>query len=311
MNTPRNVQAARMLLLAAALFSNMGSLGAKARPEYTKIDQPYVFFKALKGGKYPWMIKCHPGVNQWETVLCGTEDNGEARLVNGAADLAFLAPLSHSTKWGDANLEYKKEYTGYREAYLAIAFEAFFKSIGLMSDAEYKGTLLVDEYCEGLPMKIVVPDIEHFKAIKAYLLNKFNEKGIKPVDNANPETKPALLVEILDGGLLDADDKSFMNSYFDVVDTHDLHAKAFFESAQKMLNDIVYNTKDSKLVSEQMGEVLLRSMEKGMGKFEAEKMVVLALGFIVGTILIKYATEAIYSKAKGNLDHLVGRPART
>lgn len=297
----RNVQAVKMILLAAAVVSNcMGSLGAKSRPEYTKIDQPFVFFKAIKGGKYPWMIKCHPGINQWETVLCGTEENGQARVLKNTADLAFLSPLSHSMKWADSGLELRKEFSGYREAYGAIALEVMFKTIGLMPDSQYKGTLLVDEYVQGLPMKFVLADNEHFKALKAYLLNHFSHRGIQPTDAT--ELKPALFIEILDGSSLDSDDRSFLDSYFDVIDAQDQNAKAFFEGAQKTLNDALDKTKDSKLIGEKVGEVLLRSMEKGMGKFEAEKMLIMGVSFVVGGVVVKYVTDYISGKVKGGLD---------
>ena len=106
------------------------------------------------------------------------------------------------------------------------------------------------------------------------------------------------MLEILDGSQLGAEDIVFLESYFDVVDVHDHEAKVFFENAQKTLNDIIYNTKDSRLIGEKIGEVLLRGMEKAMGKFETDRMIVLALTFVVGTVLMKYVTDMIASKIK-------------
>src|SRR3972149_7936657 len=111
MNLVKRFQLLNVALVAA--FSVSGLAAATERPEFKKVDQPFVFFKALKGAKYPYMIKYQPAANELDMVLCGAlNEQGAPKLAKAAQDLETLIPLRNTMKFADSGTQMDKKYEG-------------------------------------------------------------------------------------------------------------------------------------------------------------------------------------------------------
>ena len=271
--TTKLLNAVKALLFAALCVS-----GLSAHVEFKRHDQAFVFFKAADGFKFPYMMVCNPALNQWNTVLCGTIKNGVPRLAKHAEDLENIIPMRNTIKFADSGTKIDKKYQGFREAYLAIALELALKSVGLMSNEGYTGKVLVDEYAAGLPMKWVLGSIEHFRAIKNYMLKAFDVTLL-------PSKKPLLMIEFLNGKAdFNKEDITFLNSFFEVLDSTDAEACAFFDRAEEKLADVMGATDKAKQVKEDIGEMFLNRIED-FSSLEAKK-VVLALSATAAVIFL-------------------------
>jgi hypothetical protein len=267
----KGLQMAKGVLLAALCM-----FGLNAHTEFKKLDQPFVFFKSADGFKFPYMMVCNPGLNQWNMVLCGTVKNGQPRLFKRAQDLENMLPLRSILKFADSGTQIDKKYRGFREANITILLELFFRSVGLISNDGYAGKVLIDEYKAGLPMKWVLGSIEHFRAIRNYMIKELSVLAT----TAFPLKKPLLMVEFLDGkSAFSDDDKRFLDTCFDLLDSNDAEACAFFERAQTKLGDVMDMTSSAKRVKESLGELFMNRVED-FSSLEANKMI-LATGAIV------------------------------
>jgi hypothetical protein len=284
--TMKGLRIAQGVLLAALCM-----VGLNAYPEFKRLDQPFVFFKAADGFKFPYMMVCNPGLNQWNMVLCGTVKDGTTKLAKHAEDLENLVPLRNTIKFADSGSQIDKKYPGYREAHLAVMLEIFFRAVGLIPQDGYAGTVLFDEYKAGLPIKVVFGSIEYFRAWRNYML-----KHLAAADPAIfPLKKPLLMMEFLDGKAnFNEDDLRFLHSCFAILDPTDVSACAFFDRAQAKLKDTMDLTDEAKFVKESLGELFMRKIEE-YHSLEAKKLVLsaAALGvFAVGASSIIKITEA-------------------
>lgn len=241
------------------------------RSEFITTDQPFVIFKAIKGGKYPFMFRCYPGLGQLDVVYFGTEKKSGIKFVKTPKELENLTPIRFSFKLADNTaVQVDKKYTGYRESYLGTGLESLFKAAGLYPAEGYKGTAIVDEYKAGLPMKWALCNTEAFKAFKKYILKGFNAANV-----VVPAVKPLLLVEIVDlQGGLDASDYEFLSTYFQLLDPKDPIAKKFFDGASKTVSSLSDKTKDAFVVGAGAGETILNALDsdKQLKGFEGAKI---------------------------------------
>lgn len=300
MNISKNFKIMSVFALAATIatasYAQSAVIPAEQdiRSEFITTDQPFVIFKAIKGGKYPFMFKCYPGMNQLDVVYFGTQKKSGVKFVKNPKELENLTPIRYSFKLADNTaVQVDKKYTGYREAYLGIGLENLFKATGLYPTAGYKGIALVDEYQAGLPMKWALCDVVAFKALKKYVL-----KGFDAANVIVPAVKPLLLLEIVNQeASLDASDYEFLNKYFDLLDPKDAIVKKFFDGATKTINSIADKAKDSLTVGAMVGETVLNALDgdKQIKGFEAEKirdaLLVIALGKL-GEIAFSAAKDA-------------------
>jgi hypothetical protein len=284
----------KIQLVSAIVMASMTVASAQqTRPEFVKTNQNFVYFNAVKGDKYPGMIKCNPAIHRFEVVLCGCEKEGSFGRVKTAQDLEFLAPLRHTTKLADSGLQIDKKLEGYREAYVGIVIEALLKASHLMPADGYKGDLLVEEYLAGMPMKWAVSSIEEFRGVKGYLIKKFMEHNVTV-----PSKKPLLLVEFLDNNpSYDDTDKEFLNTFFDVLDPLDPAVKAFFDQCQKSFGDMLDKTKDAKNTGESIGELLMRNMESVSGDFEGKKVAAMVIGSVTAMIVFEVIWKGVVGKS--------------
>jgi hypothetical protein len=266
-------------------------LGLTAHTEFERLDQPFVFFKAVDGFKFPYMMVCNPGLNQWNMVLCGTVKDGKTKLAKHAEDLENLAPLRSTIKFADSGSQIDKKYPGFRDANLAVMLEIFFRSVGLIPNEGYAGTVLLDEYKAGFPVKAVFGSIEYFRAWRNYML-----KNLAAADpSAFSLKKPLLMLEFLDDNAdFNEDDKHFLDTCFVLLDPTDASACAFFDRAQTKLKDVMDMTDKARFAKESIGELVMRRIEE-YHSLEAKKLALaaVALGvFAVGASSIIKITEA-------------------
>ncbi|MFA6262953.1 MAG: hypothetical protein WCW33_00415 [Candidatus Babeliales bacterium] len=278
-----------MRIAQGVLLAAVCMLGLNAYPEFKKIDQPFVFFKAADGFKFPYMMVCNPGLNQWNMVLCGTVKNGKTRLAKSAEDLENLVPLRNTIKFADNGSQIDKKYPGYRDANLAIMLEVFFRAVGLIPQDGYAGTVLFDEYKAGLPIKAVFGSIEYFRAWRNYMI-----KHLATADSSIfPLKKPLLMMEFLDGkATFNEDDLRFLRSCFVILDPTDASACAFFECAQSKLNDVMDMTDEARFVKESVGEMFMRKIED-FSSLEAKKVTLALSAAVAFYFLIAPVTDII------------------
>ncbi len=297
MNLVKRFQLLNIAVLA--VFSVSGLVAAE-RPELVKTDQAVVFFKALKGDKYPMLLKLSPAENKMTIILCGTKTaNGKVKLAKKACELRDMVAIRNSVKSADGctQTQIDKKYEGYREAYAAIALTKLLMFAGLYPAEGYNGTVLVDEYVQGLPMKIVLSNMKQFAALKAYLIANFKNSNVVPATQ-----KPLLLLEVLDKeAVLSDSDKAFLNTYFELLDPCNAAVKTFFDNAQKLQYDLMDKTKDAKVVAELFCEAQLRKMEELVSDFDTKKLA----GVL--TMLVAADIGTSLKKGTGVLGGIVGK----
>jgi hypothetical protein len=258
-----------------------GGVSAVVRPVFQKADQPVAWFK-YDGGKYPWVMVYHPGLERVTNILCGTKINGAPQPAASAADLQGLQALCCWTKYSEGNIQLEKVYRGYRESYAAKATERVLSALGFAPNATYKGTLLVDEYVAGMPQNWVLRS-EDVPYIVAYLRDNFIKAGIAPL-----AIKPVLLLEVIEAnGSVSAEDSAFLNTYFDVVTADDQEARAFFTKAGERKNDCFAATASAHTVGATVGESIMASTVDKFEKLEIKKLG----GVFLGGLMIALAPE--------------------
>jgi hypothetical protein len=277
MNFSKSFQALNVAVLAALVVGSVSA--ADVRQEFSKTDQPFVFFKALTGAKYPTLTKVDPAKNQLDVVLCGAQTkNGDVKLIKKAKEIKNMVAIRLTMNFAESCTKLDKRYEGIREAYGAIALFRLMKTVGILDSEVYKGTVLVDEYVQGLPMKIVLSNKEQFDALKTYLVTNFAEQSVVPA-----EQKPLLLLNILDKkAQLTDDDNAFLNEYFQVLDPCAAETKEFFENANKALFDMIDKTRDAKKVGESFGESVIGKLEEAAKDFDSKKIGSMMTAAIVG-----------------------------
>ncbi len=259
---------------------------------FSNIDQKVGFFKTT--GR-PWMIKYNPSVNTLTIINCGSIDHEDkdVKQVEKPADLENLTATRCITKFVDTNLQIARVYQGFRETYLEQLVEGLLKLTTLYPNRKYEGTLLVDEYREGIPMKWVFTNIDEFRAIKKYLLKAFEKFDIEP-----QAQKPLLYIQFdrINQEFSD-DDLAFLNTYYEVLNSKNPAAKVFFNDAQQAINDARSSTDSAKNILESSGEKLMRWAEETKYGIK-EKDIMLKVMFYVGLPML---TAYIYDKIKNEL----------
>jgi len=245
-------------------------------------DQSFAFFKTVEGGKYPWMTVCKPGLNEWDMFLLGRHDEeyNENCLVTASSHLENMVVLSSTITYVDGPIKIERKYQGYREPYAAQLLEKTLRLVGVMPSEHYKGTILVDEYNQGLPMKWVLAKTSDLTGLRKY----FEKQGVVPADQ-----KPLLLLQIANTKKSMSDvDQAFLNTYFTLLNPQDPAVRSFFADAQEYLSAAVSGGKDAKNICETMGENLFRKIidEKVEG-LEVKKLAGVGMGKLItlGTLL--------------------------
>lgn len=241
---------------------------------FNKVDQPFAIFKS-NGGKYSWMQFCSPAYNQCNMMLCTPKLND-------------LKPLRLFEKWADGGkgLQRDRKFQGYREPYIAQAFEAIFNALGLLTDTQYKGTVLVDEYNQGLPQKWVIR-YSDVKPLISYLTGKL------PSEVTDETQKPFLLLKLQGKGTLEDADLAFFEKYYNMLDEQDPAVIKFFDAANKTLSDLEQNTTDAKIVMDTMGDSFLRDLEGKTKEFDLKKLAVYFTGIVTTALVVKYLSGPV------------------
>jgi hypothetical protein len=220
------------------------------RPELTNFDQSFVYFKTM--GKYPSLTSYNPATNTLKNALCATLDSesSKVRAIKSGTDFENLVVVRSTDKIFDGGIQFDKKFEGYRDAKLALAIQAALTVAGLIpAESSYKGTVLVDEVTQGLPMRWVLNNNDELKGILSYLEKSITEPLAK---------KPVLVLDILTGNL-DEETAARLSNLFDVVDRNDAEASAFFNNARETLNGLPDGKLDYE--GESFGEAILRELE--------------------------------------------------
>jgi len=279
------------------------------REEFKKVDQSFMFFKTF--GKCPYAMHYDPAINQLSYTFLGCLDTKTENIVlpRKGAQLATLIPVRFTQKFLDANVQIDRKYSGYRETFIGKSLEGGLKALGVMSDHQFEGSFMINEYKNAVPMKWVLRDMTDLKGLITYLKAKFTEENIVPTK------KPLLLLEIVNNtNALDAADLEFLNTYFEILDPLDSNVKAFFSACQDTLNDAMDVSKDAKYVLESFSEMVLRDIEKGdqefKGKELAVKMVVLVAAAFTTALIVDVLTDLVIKPTREKIKNYISKPRR-
>lgn len=254
--------------------------------QFNTVGQPFLVLRYKEGWKYPVVMKGDPRCYRWDILLLGAHSDHykENRLVKKSRDLENLAVLRSIENYidGGYGIKIDKQYQGSREAYAAIMLEKLLNFVGLGSSAGYKGTILADEYNDGLPMRWVLGSASDVKGLSKY----FAKQDITPAAN-----KPLLLLQILDKkSELGKEELDFLNSYFTLLDPKSPAVKAFFDGAEEYLAESAGGSKDAKNVLETSSDTFFRTVvDKYAEGLDAKKLAGVAFGaaVFIGAALMK------------------------
>jgi len=266
-----------------------------------RMDQPFVYFKTM--GKYPIMSYCHPGIKELKNVLCGTENiGGSCSLVKKPTDLETLTVLRMMDIFSETSTQVDKKYAS-REAVISKALEAMFKVLHLMPRESYKGTVLVDELLQGLPMKWVLKNKEELHSLLAYINYKLSQTDQKPV------RKSLLALEFSKETELTESEIAELSVYFELAKLDDPEIIKFYATCDANLAFYLdYPAK--KYVAESIGESILREIEGDHNDFEFKKMTIKAVkwafALTAAAIFMDTIKPELTSKITKNLRLAIG-----
>jgi hypothetical protein len=277
--------------MTGAVMAGLLTSGASAvdRPVFHKMDQP-VAWLSYDDGKYLSVMTHYRGLERVTSVLCGTNVGGVPRPAKSGFELQWLQPLCSWTKYSEGNIQLEKFYRGWRESYVARATERLLRMVGFAPNATYKGTLLVDEYNQGLPQKWTLPSGD-VPFIVAYMRNQFSQANIAP-----SATKPVLLLELIDAnGTVSDDDSAFLNTYYDMAAIDDQDVHAFFTKADERKNDCFAATANAHTVGASVGEYIMAKTVDQLEKLELGKVGGLIVGLIASKLVYDYCKDPLTS----------------
>ncbi|MBY0353759.1 hypothetical protein K2W90_05325 [Candidatus Babeliales bacterium] len=305
-----------ILVMSAVLF--MGTLSAydiealmagrtlseESRKQFQTLDQQFCFFKTC--AEDPYMIVFHPGKNEITTIACGTLDKQQGpRRAKSAADFENLTVIRNTIIFADPGLKLDQKLRGYRKTIIGKFLDNLLKDISFLPDRKYDGTVLVDQYKVGMPMKWVLRDTKDFQAIKKYLEKHFGSMLI-------PAKKPLLVLEITNSkdplaierslGGLSQEDVDFLETYFELADPQDPEVVAYFKACQEIFMDTQHKFDSPKVVGRSFGEIVFDAIEKRSDDFK--------LVDYAGAIIATLATMVLFDSCKEALKSNIYDPVR-
>jgi hypothetical protein len=251
--------------------------------------QPILHFVAVDGMKYPTVYVHDPRIftiNEYSLVTTDPE-NGHCDLIKKPYEYETMTVARYKGRFYNAGLQVDQRFQGSREPILGIIFEEVFRDVGLLSSKEYSGTLLVDEYKIGMPMRWSFSSPAYLTAVRRYLEHAFKAKKIAPSEN-----KPLLKIELVKKqDAIDAIDLEFLNRYFTILDNNNPEVIAFFDKAHDEIKSALDLTKDAKTVGQKGFEKLFTDIEKEANDFDVEKLSLKAMKYFlissIGGIILK------------------------
>jgi hypothetical protein len=259
----------------------------EASAELAKLDKPVFLFKTT--AKDPYYIVHRPGSNVLEIVMFGyypDKKGSHVYRVSKPAHIAELMPIRQTKLYIDGPVKIDEKFPGYREAYVARAFEDVLKAIKILPEHYYKGTPFVDQYRESMASKWVFNNAAEFSAFRSYLQPEFETADIL----AKNLPKPVLILEVENMATpLSEDDYAFLNSYFTLCDLTNPVVKAFFINQQEQIIKAIAKIKDAKQVKEGFVDACFRQVESMTNEFKVKEMAVAAITAVVTAITIDIA----------------------
>ena len=237
-----------------------------------KLDQPFCFFKT--GGKDPYVIKYNPATNQLSSIVCGYYDKNKDYLfhIKKPQDMENLVVLRSISFMADISKKVDQKYRGYRETVVGVYLEELLKTIRILPEREYNGTILIDEYVEGIPLKLVLKNKQDLQSITAYYKKHFKEKKISPLSK-----KPLLVIEFIKHDeKINPEDLEFFDKHFEISDTSDETVANLFERFQSSFFRVLDATKGAQNAAETFGEMAMRLIEKYCHDFKVKDLMALA-----------------------------------
>ncbi|QQR49717.1 hypothetical protein IPF37_02640 [bacterium] len=175
-----------------------------------------------------------------------------------------------------------------------------------MPDRTYNGTVLVDQYQTGMPMKFVLRNIEDFQNLRKYFEKHFRNMVMMP------SKKPLLVLEITESqdlfarrtleGLSDAD-IDFLETYFELADPTNPEVCKFFQRCQSDFIETMYRMpNDVKVVGRSLGEIVFDDIEKKSIDFKAVDAAGAVMTVVIGWL--------VFESCKNTLKNQVVEPAQ-
>ena len=267
---------------------------AEAQALLEVIDTPVALFKTT--AKDPYLMVYKPGASILETIVFGWY-KGEGTRVDRVSDatkqLELMVPIRQTILFEDGPVKLEKKFVGWRESAIARGYEDVFKALGIMANPYYKGTPLLDQYLEGIPMKWVLNEPAEITSLRKYLQPLFDQAGVA----GKGERKPILIIEF-DGQDTEvkAEDQAFINKYFCPCSLTDDAIKTFFTTHQGKIRDAIVNGKDAKQVGEGFVDIMFRKVESVTQEFKTKEM---AAAIVFGLISVH-----IFNKLEKHVDSL-------
>ena len=219
------------------------------------------------------------------------------RSISKPSDLENLIPVRETTKFTlPEPAKIDKKYPGCRTAYMGMGLEKLFKAIGIYPDMHYEGQVLIDQYKEGLPLKLSLNNVNELRSLLSYYTKNLLSLSPNGLEFPAASQRPLLVLDCPGLNTLDANEKELVKSLFVVADPKNARVKTFL--ADIMKNYLHAVAKDGDPRKEWFGETLLRKIEENTCKLDMKNI---AIATVMGTIGVLVITRIIdYAKAFNN-----------
>jgi hypothetical protein len=275
------------MLSAAALQENTPLYASQDEQDaaFSKIDgidQPFAMFVTEEK---PYLMNFDPSTNKIKLVFCAAQNarTKDIKKVTKPAELETITPIRLTLKNSQPKaLQIDKKYPGCREAWVGIGLEKMLKFMTLIPDDKYKGTVLVDEYKAGLPLKLVVQNPEELHYLLNYLIKNLATNKQLVITLAN---RPLLLLECAKGiNAISDTDKFLLKALFVVVNPKNEKVKEFFRSGMEKYVDSLDASKGAINIAESFGETILRMSEDNLCEFKGKDLAAYAFVSLLAII---------------------------
>ncbi|MBM3886580.1 hypothetical protein FJ364_01505 [Candidatus Dependentiae bacterium] len=300
-----------MALLVSVVAAATTSLRAEATSiekagiaELSKVDKPVFQFKTTS--KDPYALVYRPGSNVLEILTFGYYPGKGAHVFHiskPAVQLNRLMPIRMTKLYIDGLVKIDEKFPGYRESALGRALEEVLMATSVLPVHYYKGQPFVDQYCEGMPFKLVFNNVAEISALRAYLQPLFEQHQLL----IKGYVKPALLIHIENAEkTIASGDYDFLKTYFTVCDPADEVVRAFFDKQQDPINQAIAKSKEYKQVKEAFADIIFRQIESAAIEFKVKEVGAAAVYMLLAGVTLDLAKDIarkMTGEAKKHLDH--------
>lgn len=273
-----------------------------------KVDvaDPRVIYFSTIGSTH--MVDFEPSTGSATIVYCNTCDrqcksmNGDRamwnptniRPVSKPGDLLNLTPVRQTIKFTlPEPAVIDKSFTTAGSPYMEAGLINLFKAMNIYPDEGYKGTVLIDQYREGLPFKFSFKNVDELRWLLAYFVERLELPEGFGLPFPVAEQRPIAMIDCKGIEKLTEGEKQILKQLFIVASQKNEAAKNFFGTVATNYAAIVGKSlKECGFKNEKIGETIIREI-KDKATLDGKKLLVGTVGALITIVFISNLSSAM------------------